>query len=161
MDLKGHAKLCDFGFCKKLKENGKTNSGVGSLEYAAPEIWIDNCEYDYSVDYWSFGICVYFMLTGNEPFKNNLETMNNKMPDLNEKREKKAKKYEISDVACHFVSKLLTKNPEQRLGSKTLGLNIKEDPFFDTIDWIRLENGEINSPIKINVNFFNFFNIYI
>ncbi len=46
------------------------------------------------------------------------------------------------------------------LGSKTLGLNIKEAPFFDTIDWTRLENGEINSPIKINVNFFNFFNIY-
>ena len=152
MNSKGHVKLCDFGFCKKLPENGKTGTSVGSEGYFAPEI-LNDCDYDYSVDYWCLGICIYYMLTGIEPFANCDEIKNKEMPDLNEKRKNKDKKHKISDIACQFVSKLLTKDPEQRLGSKTVDLHIKDDPFFNSIDWKRLENGQIKPPIKINVNF--------
>lgn len=153
MDLNGHAKLCDFGFSKKLAENEKTTTYVGTKEYMSPEI-VNKREYGYLVDYWSLGICVYFMLTGVEPFKTSEEISNKELPDLNHKRKNKMITAKIKNIPCQFVSKLLIKNPEQRLGSKTLGLNIKEDPFFSDIDWTRLENGQLKPPIKINVNYF-------
>ena len=90
MDLNGHAKLCDFGFSKKLDENEKTTTRVGTTEYMSPEI-LDQCEYDYSVDYWSLGICIYRMFTDVEPYNTPEEILKNELPDLNDKRKKNGK----------------------------------------------------------------------
>jgi serine/threonine protein kinase len=85
------------------------------------------------------------MLTGEYPFDKDedVENVNCKMPDPNDKI--KAKTNEIDQNACDFVSKLLVKNLQERLISKEL---IKNDPFFSEIDWIKLEKGQIEPPIK-------------
>ena len=40
----------------------------GTLEYMAPEMMM-NSDYDDSVDWFSFGLVIYEMLTGRNPFK--------------------------------------------------------------------------------------------
>lgn len=68
IDTTGHIKLIDFGYSKTLKGNSKrTNSVCGTVQYMAPEIMLGE-NYDKSVDFWSLGILIYFMIQGQTPF---------------------------------------------------------------------------------------------
>ncbi|ESN96795.1 hypothetical protein HELRODRAFT_67852, partial [Helobdella robusta] len=65
MDMKGYTKLSDFGFAKLV--NGRTYTWCGTPNYIAPEI-IKMKGYNNSVDWWSFGILLYELISGNPPF---------------------------------------------------------------------------------------------
>ena len=74
IDSDGHVRLTDFGLSKSGLQNndGRTESFCGTPEYLAPEI-IKDKEYSYSVDWYSWGLVLYEMLTGINPFKTNVE----------------------------------------------------------------------------------------
>jgi len=67
VDQKGHIKLTDFGFSKKI--NSQTMSIVGTLDYMAPEIILGK-GHGKAVDYWSLGILIFELITGKLPFSN-------------------------------------------------------------------------------------------
>ena len=58
--------LCDFGFATPVARLNK--SGVGTFDYAAPEIFAIE-EYDFAVDLWSIGVVTYELLTRRQPFR--------------------------------------------------------------------------------------------
>ena len=60
--LDGHVKLSDFGLCKDLSECEFTNSFCGTPGYIAPEIY-ETLDYNYTCDWWSYGVFVYELLT--------------------------------------------------------------------------------------------------
>ena len=69
LDSDGNLKLTDFGLSKIFKaDEVMTNSFCGTPEYLAPEV-CNNSGHNHLVDYWSFGIMVYEMLSGINPFK--------------------------------------------------------------------------------------------
>jgi len=116
-----------------------------TLLYRSPEL-IDSNYLDYSIDYWSFGVCVYQMLTGSYPFEDKeINDIHHIMPDPNEKILIKDEKNKINKISCDFVSKLLNKNLNERLILKEA---IKIHPFFSKIDWNQLENGKMKPQIK-------------
>ena len=84
------------------------------------------------------------MLTTVFTFKTNQSMINDEMPDLNVK---KKNKNEISQITCDFVSKLLIKDPNERLTSE----RIKDETFFKDIDWKKLEAGVLEPPIHPEV----------
>ena len=62
-------KLLDFGMAReKSPDNSRMTSGVQTLIYRAPEIFL-NSSYDYKVDIWSLGCIFAELLTGEQLFK--------------------------------------------------------------------------------------------
>ncbi|KAK4369229.1 hypothetical protein RND71_013021 [Anisodus tanguticus] len=103
----------------------KSNSFVGTEEYLAPEIILDN-GHDFSVDWWCLGVVLYEMLYGTTPFRgsNRKETyyrILSKAPDL------------VGEVTPlrDLIKKLLEKDPKQRISVD----GIKGHDFFKSVDW--------------------------
>jgi len=65
IDDEGYLKLTDFGFAKYVE--GRTYTLCGTPEYLAPEMLL-NKGHGKPVDWWTFGILLYEMLAGIDPF---------------------------------------------------------------------------------------------
>ena len=75
IDQQGYLRLTDFGLSKVMTKqdlddsyNYRKATFCGTLEYMAPEMMM-NMEYDGSVDWFSFGLVLYEMICGRNPFK--------------------------------------------------------------------------------------------
>lgn len=60
-------KISDFNLSRSLTKEGLASSTVGTLLYAAPELFT-RTEYNYKVDLWSIGIMMFECITGKVPF---------------------------------------------------------------------------------------------
>jgi serine/threonine protein kinase len=101
----------------------------------------------------SYGVMLYRMLCGSKPFKGKVDR------DLDKaviERKPQFPKEIFSKDAIALLTALLHKKPEQRLGCGERGIQeIKEHPFFESIDWGLLEAGYIDPPFvpnKFDVN---------
>ena len=65
LDAKGHVKITDFGFAKKVPE--RTFTLCGTPEYLAPEV-IQSKGHGKAVDWWTMGILLYEFIAGYPPF---------------------------------------------------------------------------------------------
>lgn len=130
--------------------SARSMSFVGTHEYLAPEI-IRGDGHGSAVDWWTFGIFLYELLLGRTPFKGtgNRETLFNvvgqplKFPEG----------YSVSFAAKDLIRGLLTKDPQKRLGFKRGATEIKQHPFFGSVNWalIRSTNPpEIPKPIDLS-----------
>ena len=105
----------------------RTNSFVGTEEYIAPEV-INGEGHTGLVDWWSFGILLYELLYGYTPFNSlrreetfkNITTHDICFPEAPS----------VSACAKDLVSRLLHKNPTERLGMKLGAADIMNHPFF-------------------------------
>ncbi|XP_075981218.1 serine/threonine-protein kinase NIM1-like isoform X2 [Anticarsia gemmatalis] len=61
-------KIVDFGLSNMWSVGASLRTPCGSLEYAAPELFVDGRRYGPEVDLWSIGVIVYGMVTGGLPF---------------------------------------------------------------------------------------------
>lgn len=148
LDHEGHLLLTDFGLSKTAvddRDSEACNSMLGTVEYMAPEV-IKGQKYGMAVDWWSFGALGYDLLTGNPPFKGN----NHAKIQENIVKQKITMPYYLSPEAKDLLTRLLRKNPNQRLGynmPKDLE-TIKKHRFFRKINWRQLEKREVEPPIK-------------
>eukprot|EP00520_Triparma_pacifica_P001038 CAMPEP_0118650298 /NCGR_PEP_ID=MMETSP0785-20121206/10173_1 /TAXON_ID=91992 /ORGANISM="Bolidomonas pacifica, Strain CCMP 1866" /LENGTH=544 /DNA_ID=CAMNT_0006542665 /DNA_START=308 /DNA_END=1942 /DNA_ORIENTATION=- len=144
LDARGHVRLTDFGLSKEgiSQSSSGANSFCGTPEYLAPEI-LNRQGHGRAVDWWSLGALLYEMLTGLPPFYcRDREKLFEKI----RKADLTYPRY-LSQRACHILRGLLTRDPTQRLGSgPTDADEVKKHTFFQEIDWVRLDKGEIEPP---------------
>ena len=72
INREGEAKIADFGLAHLAKARGgldvtRDNQAMGTLKYMAPEQLTSAKHVDGRADLYSFGVCLYEMLTGNLP----------------------------------------------------------------------------------------------
>eukprot|EP00897_Mesotaenium_endlicherianum_P003441 jgi/Mesen1/3124/ME000184S02190 len=126
----------------------QSNSFVGTEEYIAPEI-ISGAGHSSAVDWWAFGIFLYEMTYGRTPFrgKNRQRTFTNILM----KELAFPTNPPVSANAKALMKALLERDPAVRLGGTRGASEIKEHPFFESIDWalVRHKGGpSLDVPIK-------------
>ena len=119
----------------------------GTPVYMAPEV-INKTGYNFLADYYSFGCVIYEMMCGKPPFV-------------------ATSKHELFDKVLHqdpviphtwsvelqdFVSGLLEKCPEDRLGSKNGFSDLIKHPWFRSLNVTQIRNGSLKPPITIDPN---------
>lgn len=150
LDHEGNSSLSDLGLALVTKV--KIKGYAGTPGYTAPEM-IKNKLYGTAADIFSYGVMLYRMLCGSKPFKGKIDRDLDKA--VIEKKPQFPKEI-FSKESTSILTALLQKRPEQRLGCTDKGMDeIKEHPFFESIDWGLLEAGYIDPPFvpnKFDVN---------
>lgn len=154
----------------KPKKPKRKLSIMGTFGYMAPEMVImlnqpsyEKTGYTYAVDWWSLGVTMFKLLTGYRPFTDdNFNTFVEMATTMNALVREHC---DIPEYAILFqevpfppflgaeakdlIKKLLDVNPKARLGSGPGGAKeIKAHPFFQSLDWNRLEQKHIEPPFK-------------
>ncbi|KLO11260.1 kinase-like protein [Schizopora paradoxa] len=144
LDATGHIALCDFGLSKPdLKSDQLTNTFCGTTEYLAPEVLLDDHGYSKLVDFWSLGVLLFEMCCGWSPFY--AEDTQKMYKNICFGKIRFPKNI-ISEDGKQFVKGLLNRNPRHRLGAQRDCEELKEHPFFRTIDWKALAAKQVTPP---------------
>ncbi|XP_035900416.1 ribosomal protein S6 kinase 2 beta-like isoform X2 [Anopheles stephensi] len=142
LDQDGHIALTDFGLSKQPLDGSKTYSFCGTVEYMAPEV-VNRKGHTFAADWWSFGVLMFEMLTGNLPFhgSNRNDTMNQIL------KTKLGMPENLSPEAQSLLRALFKRNPQNRLGAGPNGIDdIKRHEFFANVDWDAFERKEVRPP---------------
>ncbi|XP_010260111.1 PREDICTED: phototropin-1 [Nelumbo nucifera] len=109
-----------------------SNSFVGTEEYIAPEI-ITGDGHTSAVDWWALGILLYEMLYGYTPFRG--KTRQRTFANILHKNLKFPRNISVSLNAKQLMYQLLQRVPKHRLGSHEGANEIKQHPFFRSVNW--------------------------
>ena len=142
-DSKGYIHITDFGISKIYHpDNGKENSGTPG--YMAPEV-LFNKDHNFSVDYFSLGVCLYELLMGKRPYHGHGKKELRK--DI-VSRQAKIKEENLPDDfvksdkfydCANFINELLERKKEKRLGYNGFD-EIKNHPWLIDFNWEELKN---------------------
>ncbi|KAI3666809.1 hypothetical protein L6452_41846 [Arctium lappa] len=147
LDVDGHALLTDFGLAKEFDENARSNSLCGTVEYMSPEIILGK-GHDKAADWWSVGILLFEMLTGQPPFHGgNRDKIQKKIV-----KDKLKLPAFLTSEAHALLKGLLQKDPSKRLGNGSMGSDeIKHHKWFKPINWKKLDAREIQPSFRPEV----------
>ncbi|XP_063803619.1 protein kinase C delta type-like [Pseudophryne corroboree] len=140
----GHVKITDFGLALMNVYGVIDNAGIcGTPGYFAPEM-ITRQPYSAGVDWFAFGVILYMLATGSDPFPGESVSEIAAMIITEEPS------YEgLTGVTKDFLSNLLCKDQFLRLG---VNGDVREHPFFSSINWEEVESGKTASPLTVLKN---------
>ena len=153
----GYIKIADFSLSKKIED--RTYTMCGTPGYLAPEI-ILNKGYGLSVDWWAFGILLYEMICGVDPFSDEdaMKTYENIL------KGKIKFSSDFDDKSRSLIKHLLEPDLSKRYGNLKNGVDdIKNHDFFKSMNWDKLLKQEIEPPFIPKIkgdNELKYFNIY-
>ncbi|KAH9285851.1 Rho-associated protein kinase [Echinococcus granulosus] len=150
LDAQGHLKLADFGSCVRLDSQGRyfCSSPIGTPDYISPEMLNCQSKAGYigpACDWWALGVIAFEMLFGETAFygQSLVETYSRILG-----YEKSLKIPTDTEITANFESLIrdFLRGADDRLGSNGGANEVKQHPFFESIDWLNLHS--IAPPIK-------------
>lgn len=143
LDSKGHVKITDFGFAKRVPD--RTFTLCGTPEYLAPEV-IQSKGHGKAVDWWTMGILLYEFIAGYPPFYDDTPFR------IYEKILAGRLKFPnwFDGRARDLVKELLQTDHTKRLGTTKGGVGeIKSHPYFHGANWDKLYARYYPAPIPV------------
>ncbi|XP_075148270.1 G protein-coupled receptor kinase 2 isoform X1 [Haematobia irritans] len=147
LDDHGHVRISDLGLAVEI-DGEMVRGRVGTVGYMSPEV-IDNEKYSFSPDWFSFGCLLYEMIEGQAPFRARKEKVKREEVDRRVKEDPEKYSSKFSDEARSLCQQLLAKSVKLRLGCRNGRFGAREvklHPFFNCINWKRLEAGMVDPP---------------
>jgi serine/threonine protein kinase len=132
----GHIQLIDFSKARDSSDRTVSWESDDLCSYSAPEL-ILNRDVTYAVDWWALGVIAYQLFVGRLPFRGADQRI---MSDMIVNGSPKIPGH-ISHKTHKFISGLLKKRPEERLGSGDLDEILKCE-FFAGFDMSKAMNLE-------------------
>lgn len=113
---------------------------VGTEDYISPEILEEKVSGP-AADLWSLGVIIFMMLSGESPFKSQSQFIT--FRNIRDVKYTFPSDDSFSDETKDLISKLLVKDPLQRLGAGDLGSSndfnsLKSHPFFHGLDFEKI-----------------------
>eukprot|EP01060_Flectonema_neradi_P006248 TRINITY_DN1418_c0_g3_i2.p1 TRINITY_DN1418_c0_g3~~TRINITY_DN1418_c0_g3_i2.p1 ORF type:complete len:369 (+),score=72.61 TRINITY_DN1418_c0_g3_i2:117-1109(+) len=143
LDGKGHVKITDFGFAKRVPE--RTFTLCGTPEYLAPEV-IQSKGHGKAVDWWAMGILLYEFNAGYPPFFDDSPFR------IYEKILEGRVQFPnwFDSRAKDLIRQLLQIDHTKRLGTLKGGSqDVKTHPYFKGANWEKLLALQYPAPIPI------------
>jgi len=107
------------------------NNIIGTLDFIAPEVLVDGC-YSEKSDIWSFGVLLFFMVTGHYPFSDDeIDDVYETMYNILENTVVFYENDEIYEPLCDIF--YLCCNPD--INTRVTSEELKNHEFFEGIDW--------------------------
>ncbi|XP_073815306.1 G protein-coupled receptor kinase 2 isoform X2 [Musca autumnalis] len=147
LDDHGHVRISDLGLAVEI-DGEMVRGRVGTVGYMSPEV-IDNEKYSFSPDWFSFGCLLYEMIEGQAPFRARKEKVKREEVDRRVKEDPEKYSSKFTDEARSLCQQLLAKSIKLRLGCRNGRYGAREvklHPFFNCINWKRLEAGMVEPP---------------
>lgn len=147
LDMEGHIKLADMGLAKRLESQyGRTRTMCGTDTYLPPEMVNRTPEgHGLAVDLWQFGCLLFELAAGYPPFY---------IPQSSQKATHQRILYQTVRYPSNFgatfkslLMGLLVKNQEDRFGYHEGISEIRKHPFFDRVDWAKVQTRQLVPPI--------------
>ncbi|KAJ3048463.1 camp-dependent protein kinase catalytic subunit [Rhizophlyctis rosea] len=143
LDSEGHVKLGDFGFAKHV--DGTTRTFCGTPSYIPPEILLHR-DYTHAVDWWSFGILLFEMLSGCSPFQDSTCPRTYERILQGRIQWPSHRSQYFSRAAENLILGLLVFDPVHRLGCQD-ECEIRDHVWFESTDWRRIKGRKIKPPV--------------
>ena len=143
-DNQGYAYITDFNISCRREDINNNNDISGTPVYMAPEsIFLE--QQDFTIDFYSLGIICYECIMGQRPYEGNSRDEVKQI--LNDNIFQIKRDDTISDVCKNLINGLIEKNPNNRLGSQSGILELKENLFFKGFNWDYLLRRKYVSPL--------------
>jgi serine/threonine protein kinase/formylglycine-generating enzyme required for sulfatase activity/dienelactone hydrolase len=167
----GQAKIMDFGLAKVKGGTLLTREGttLGTVAYMSPE-QARNEEVGTTSDIWSLGVVLYEMISGQLPFKGDLETSVMYSIVHENPRSLREMQPDIPSELQKLIDKALSKKPESRYVSvedmkkdlmqiqNRIGLDEAEGLHLRSL-WRRIRRPQIAVPLVIIILVLSFFTV--
>ena len=145
----GYLTLIDFGSCKIVEDQSELESSfVGSPDYMAPEV-ITGEGHNLMADWWSLGIIIFELLYGIPPFHD--ERIERCFDLITTSILRFPSKIKANSTSKDIISKLLKKNPNERLGKGEFE-QIVAHPFFSSVNIEYVVKKKTSAPRKPEIS---------
>ena len=134
----------DFGLCNPANQGLQSNDIYGVMPYVAPEI-LKGKPYTQVADIYSFGMIMYFVATGRQPFANcahdkqlAIGICSGNRPEIN--------KQEVPECYIDLMKKCWDSDSNNRPSAFEIEVLIRE--FYNCYNWYVDNDDEINKQFK-------------
>mmetsp|Transcript_32778 Transcript_32778/g.92493 ORF Transcript_32778/g.92493 Transcript_32778/m.92493 type:complete len:873 (-) Transcript_32778:154-2772(-) len=142
LSQRGHPKITDMGLAKRIA--GHTFTTCGTPNYMAPEI-VAGTGHNRSVDWWSLGVLIYWMMVGQDPFDSEHPM------DIYSKVMRGVARVEFPSsckgAVASVVDALLAQDAIDRLAMLQGGIeNVLQHEWFESFDWAAMRSLTLEPP---------------